>query len=745
MSKTIKNAKASESRKKLGELLIEAGLIDKRILAEALEIQKTEKRKIGQIFIDMGVADDVEIAKALGIQLEIPFVRLRDLEISEEIISVVPHELAHSFSLIPMEKTGQGLLVAMSNPLDLCVLSDLRFVTSMPIHIAVAPEKDILEAIEKYYAEPDLNIDFNSERGDVEGIEIIQRKEEQEKDIYEAQDLLDLTERPPIVRFTNTMLADGIGHGASDIHVEPQKRALIIRYRIDGVLREIMKTDKYVHAPVVSRIKVISNMDISIRRKPQDGKTQVKYGGKVYDLRVSSIPTSYGEKVTIRILNPDMVGIGLEDLGLMEKNFEDFAKAIGAPQGIILVTGPTGSGKSTTLYACLNRLNSPDVNIVTVEDPVEYDIQGINQVQINPQAGITFAAGLRSILRQDPDIVMVGEIRDSETASIACQAAQTGHLVLSTLHTNDASSAVIRLLDLGIEAFLISASLLAVIGQRLVRKICEACKVLHTPSPQILSRLPAHMSGDENATFWKGAGCEACQHTGYSGRLGLFEVLTITPFLREMIGPNVPSIRLRKAAEREGFQSMPMDGIGKAIRGLTTIEEVFRVAPPDPDEASPERVKGSTILEQSKKEQPPTEDSRAPITSTTRKKILVADDNGIILKTLNKVLKSRNYRTVIAENGLEALKLAVQEKPDLIITDLLMPKMDGITLIKKLRDQPSTRNIPIMMLTAKNELETEVEGIDAGADDYLTKPVNAKRLLARVSRMLSRGGEESRQ
>ncbi|MGD8228928.1 MAG: ATPase, T2SS/T4P/T4SS family [Desulfobacteraceae bacterium] len=725
-------------RKKLGQILVEAGLVDEKALEKALEIQSVEKRKIGEILIEMGVADDVMIAKALSTQLTIPLVRLAETEIAEEIISLVPYELAQNHLVIPIKKTEKGLLVAMSNPLDLSLLDDLRFVTRMPIQTAIAPQKDLLEAKEKYYPPRDFKRGIDSQAGIHESVEIIQRKAEEEKDVQDVQELLDLTERPPIVRLTSSLLADAINQKASDIHIEPQKTAVMLRYRIDGIMHETMKIDKHVHAPVVSRIKVISNMDISIRRKPQDGKTQVRHGGKIYDLRVSTIPTSYGEKVTIRILNPDTAGIGLEELGFGEKAYRDFVNAIGAPQGLILVTGPTGSGKSTTLYASLNRLNSPSVNIVTVEDPIEYDIQGINQVQINPQAGITFAAGLRSILRQDPDIVMVGEIRDTETATIACRSAQTGHLVFSTLHTNDASSAVIRLLDLGIEAFLISASLIAVVGQRLVRKICQECKVRHTPSQQILNRLPAHLRQDQSADFWKGAGCKLCQNTGYSGRTGLYEVITITPSLRELIAPGIPPITFKKAAEKEGFRSMTLDGIDKATEGLTTIEEVFRVAAPELEEAAQGPAEEAGKSERGVGKRVPPKTSPAVGSSTREKKVLVADDNGIILKTVSKVLKSKNYITITAENGLEALRLASEEKPDLIITDLLMPKMDGITLIKKLKDQSSTREIPIMMLTAKDEVDSEVEGIDAGADDYLTKPVNAKRLLARVSRLLAR-------
>jgi type IV pilus assembly protein PilB len=737
MNKPIKNSKPPKSRKKLGEYLVESGLIDEKTLTNALEIQKIQKKRIGQILIDMGVADDKEIAKALSSQLKIPLLRLEDIEIPKEIISLIPAEIAENYLLVPVKKTENRLLVAMTNPLELYALDDLRFVTQMAIDIGISSQKDMLEAIEKYYPKRGLQADLDSGPSIGEGLEIIPQVKQEEK---EVQDLMGLIKLPPVVRFTNSILADAINRKASDIHIEPQKNSVMIRYRVDGIMREIMKTDKHVHASLVSRIKVTSNMDISIRRKPQDGKAQVRYSDNSYDLRVSTIPTSYGEKVTIRILDPRGAILGIDDIGLSEKHLRDLEESIKRPQGIILATGPTGSGKSTTLYACLNKLNTPDVNIITVEDPIEFDIQGINQVQINPKAGITFAAGLRSILRQDPDIVMVGEIRDTETASIAFQAAQTGHLVLSTLHTNDASSAVTRLLDLEVEPFLISAALNAVIGQRLVRRICQECKAPDPLSAQIMKRLPSYIAEDKRTTFWKGIGCEACQYTGYSGRLSLIEILMITPYLKDMIAPNVPALTLRKAAEREGFQTMSMDGMRKALNGLTTIEEVFRVAPPEAEKVPQVPILEPSVSapEEMTMEEPPPEGEMASVGSVKPKKILVADDNEVILKILCNLLESENYLIITAKDGLEAMKLTLQEKPDLIVTDYLMPKMDGITLIKKLKSQLSTRYIPIIMITAKDEVDIEVKGIDAGADYYLIKPINSKRLLARVNRLLSR-------
>ncbi|MDQ1336571.1 MAG: Response regulator, partial [Thermodesulfobacteriota bacterium] len=532
MNKTDTPVRAPQQKMRMGEILVKSGLIDNQTLDRALEIQKSQKRRLGQVLVDMGVADQVVIAKTLAKQLRIPYGRLKNVKIAKEVIELVSPQLAENYLVIPLKKKEKSLLVAMADPLDLNALNDLRFFTQLPIEIAVVPEEDIIEALERHYSKGDLKRDLDAGPAIDADIEILREKEPNEK---EAHELLVLTEMPPIVRFTNSMLADAIKQKASDIHIEPQKTSILIRYRVDGILKEVMRAEKHIHAGVVSRIKIVSNLDISIKRKPQDGKAQVRYGGKTFDLRVSTLPTSYGEKVTIRILDPGTAALNPEDLGFSETDLRNLLEAIHRPQGIILVTGPTGSGKSSTLYACLNRLKSPEVNIVTVEDPVEYDVAGINQVQINPAAGITFAAGLRSILRQDPDIVMVGEIRDSETAITAFQAAQTGHLVLSTLHTNDAPSAVIRLMDLKIDPFLVSGSLIAVIGQRLVRKLCQECKTPEALPPEQMEAIRPYLGQDPSSPFWKGIGCEACQFSGYSGRLGLFEVLMITPSFRKKI------------------------------------------------------------------------------------------------------------------------------------------------------------------------------------------------------------------
>lgn len=737
MEQASKIQRLSNKRRMLGACLIEAGLIDREVLDKALRAQKIQKKKLGQILMEMGAASDDQIAQALAGQLNIPLVRLSEIEIPKEIIALVPAELAENYLLIPVKGDGRKLLVATVNPLEFYAMDDLRFVTRMPIEIAVASQGDILRALEKYYPKLELKKDLDLGSGLEDEIEFI-HQEEQEEDNPNLQDLRDLSSLPPIVRFVNKIFGDAIRARASDIHIEPQKGSVLLRYRVDGVMREIMKTDRHVHAPLVSRIKVISNMDISVRRRPQDGRSQVKVGKKSYDLRVSSIPTSYGEKITIRILDQTGAARRLEDLALSEKAFETFEKALSRPEGIILVTGPTGSGKSSTLYACLNRLNSPRVNIFTVEDPVEFDIPGVNQVQVHPQAGITFAVGLRSILRQDPDIVMVGEIRDSETASIAFQAGQTGHLVLSTLHTNDAPSSVTRLLDLGVQPFIVSDSLIAVIGQRLVRKICPKCKAPDELSAKLLKQIAPSLAFERETMFWKGTGCEACQYTGYTGRLAVFEILSVTPTLKEMISSTISATTLQRIAEGQGYEPMVVDGLRKAAQGLTTVEEVFRVTSPESLETchsvSDALTSGEVIGDDGASEKA----SIHPVGSVQPKKILLAEDNEVTLRLIGNYLETENYLITRARTGVEALKLTFQQKPDLIITDLMMPELDGIGLIKKLKSQLVTRYIPIIMLTVKSDLDSEVAAINAGADDYITKPVNAKRLLARVGRLIQR-------
>jgi type IV pilus assembly protein PilB len=755
MSPSTENSSSLPSkRKKLGELLLQAKLIDLKTLESALEIQKTHQKKIGQILVDMGVADDEQIAKALASQLKIPFIRLNDVLIPREVIDRVPLEMAENYHLIPVKQVKQQLVIAMANPLEFHAMDDLRFITQMRVFITVAPQSDILSAIHKYYPRRGLDQDLGPDLGGAEAIEIVGQSRTpalwQPKE-QKVQDLLNVSELPPVVRFTHTILADAIKMNASDIQIEPQKDNVIVGYRVDGILREIMRIDKQNHLSLVSQIKIIASMDISIRRKPQNGRAQVRLGESRFDLRVSTIPVSYGEKVTLRIFSTDAEGLGLADLGFSETDLQRITEAISSPRGMILVTGPAGGGKSGTLYAMLKHLHASTADIATVEDPIEVEMAGIHQEEIVSHAGGTFAGGLASILKLNPEIVMVGEIPDADTAQSAFQAAQDGHLVLSALPATDATAAVARLLDLGVDASVMADSLIAVIGQRLVRKICNNCKTPDPLTPQLFEQLDPFLQPDHAKKFWKGSGCEACQYSGYAGRLGIFEIFMITPAIREILTKNaaggfagtVVAERLRNAADADGFTTLKMDGIAKAFMGRTTMEEVLRMAPPEQDDAAQEfldqaaksRWKSFSVPAESEVHRP---EPPASIACIRPEKILIVDDNRVILKILKNILESQNYLTVSASNGLEALKIAHQEKPDLIVTDYLMPEMDGMMLITKLKSQMSTRFIPIIMLTSKDEVDAEVAVINAGADDYLTKPVNPKRLIVRINRLLNR-------
>lgn len=569
--------KSMRWHKRLGAYLLSAGLIDESTLAKALEAQKKQahpKTKIGKLLIEMGMTDDLNIAKTLASQLNIDFIHLKDLKIPKDVLRIIPASIATSSMIIPISRNGKKLVVAMANPLEQYVIDDLRFITQLDVHIAVAPEIEVSDAIKRYYINA-VNNELPQEKDIDAFLEVIEDERMHDED-DDAQDLLGLVEQAPVVKFTNHILANAIKFRASDIHIEPRNSDTMIRYRVDGIMREILQVSKKSHFSVIARLKIMANMDISIRRRPQDGRARIKFNHREYDLRLSTIPTSYGEKVTIRILDPEGAKFELNELGLIDQDLETVKNMIHRNQGMILVTGPTGSGKSTTLYACLNKLNRPEVNIITVEDPVEFDVPGVNQVQINPQAGITFASGLRSILRQDPDIVMVGEIRDKETATIAFQASQTGHLVFSTLHTNDSPSTITRLVDMGIEPYIISSGLTSVVGQRLVRKLCQNCRKPDPKSSELIKRYNAYLPKEIKPIFWINNGCDECHSIGYKGRIGVYEILKISRAIQEVLVSRTTMKDVRRIAESEGFHMLAYDGLQKAIQGITSHDELVR-------------------------------------------------------------------------------------------------------------------------------------------------------------------------
>ncbi|MFP4475950.1 MAG: ATPase, T2SS/T4P/T4SS family [Desulfatibacillaceae bacterium] len=730
-------------RARLGECLLAAGVIDQKTLDEALEMQKASERRLGQILIGMGAVDEFQIAHTLAGQLKIPYIRLRSPKIPDDVIRKVPWNTADMYNLVPVKIKDNELYVAMEDPLNVFAVDDVRFASGMKVRRVAAPRTDILHTIEKYYHSGRLAEEVDKAPAMDDLIELIPRANTPDK---ETEQLEVLSTRSPIIKLVNAILADAIKLGASDIHVEPQLDVVVVRYRVDGIMRETMRLDKHLAPGIVSRIKVIGDLDISIRRKPQDGGAKIRKDNKCYDLRISTIPTSYGEKVVIRVLDPENANVHLEMVDLSDDVFAQYGKALSGTSGIVLVTGPTGSGKSTTLYASLKRLHTSQVNIVTVEDPVEYDMRGINQVQINPRAGITFASGLRSILRQDPDIIMVGEIRDQETAEIAFNAAQTGHLVLSTLHTNDAPSAVDRLFDLAVEPFLIASSLSAVVAQRLVRTVCASCK---TPDPEAEAawKQVAHLRPDvKNPRLFKGKGCEVCQFSGYSGRAGIFELISMTPALREVVKSGKGGDgKLLEIARKDGYRPLMMHGLEKVLAGVTTVEEVLRVAPTPAD--APQTAKTTAdpdsgmAVEETGNDAAPSAGARdamkPPIGPARPKRILVADDSATVRSMLKHVLEAEGYDVLLAGDGLEALRTAHQRKPDLILLDNVMPQMTGLSVIKKLKSHLSLRYIPIIMITARDEVENEVSSLEAGADDYVTKPLEKRRLMARIRRYLN--------
>ncbi len=556
----------------LGQVLQQLGLITADQLAEALDIQARTGERVGQILRDIGAVTDGDLARGMAHQWGYTYLSLADAKIDVETAKRIPHALAVRHKCIALEGRNGRLVLAIADPLNVVAVDDVRLITGMEVDLVVATEEDIGNALARVYQLADVIID-RAMRDSVTDYTV----ETGDDDQQSVEQLRALTEEAPVVKLVNLLIDDAVKQNASDIHVEPHRGGVWIRFRVDGVLSDVMNPPKNLKAALVSRIKIMADMDIAERRRPQDGRIHLTADGRSIDLRVSTLPTMFGEKIVMRLLDHSSTQIGLARLGMHSDTLRLWETAASKPHGMVLVTGPTGSGKTTTLYATLTKLNTLDQNIVTVEDPVEYQITRINQVQVNPKAGMTFANGLRSILRQDPDIVMVGEIRDRETAEIAVQAALTGHLVLSTLHTNDAAGAITRLVDMGVEPFLISSSLISVLAQRLARAICPRCKVAYSPPTDALGRLGADARIDPDVTFYRGRGCDYCRGTGYRGRIGIFELLTISDPVRDMVVHRASSTELKAQSIREGMRTLRDDGLEKVMSGISTIEEILRV------------------------------------------------------------------------------------------------------------------------------------------------------------------------
>ena len=561
---------------KIGIILVKNKIITEKQLQQALKIQKQNpEKRIGEILIDLKYLSDEELLNALSMQFGIPVVNLSKYEIKEDIIKILPEEMIKKYKVIPINRFGNTLILAVDDPSDIAAIDDIKFYTGYNIDVVIASIKDIRATIDRIFDNASALDSINS-NFDLDDIEY--EAGDDDDDNADITTIEKETQEGPVVKLVNYILTEAVKRKVSDIHIEQFEKSFRVRYRIDGVLSEFMKLPMKMRNAIVSRIKIMSHLNIAERRVPQDGRIKLKYDkNKEIDFRVSTLPTLFGEKVVLRLLDKSNLQLDLKVLGFEKRELQLFHEAIQKPYGMILVTGPTGSGKTTTLYSALTELNKIDVNISTAEDPVEYNLEGINQVQIREQVGLTFAAALRSFLRQDPDIILVGEMRDLETAEIGVKAALTGHLVLSTLHTNDAPGTVTRLIDMGVEPFLIASSLLLVVAQRLARKICSNCKKEIQIDKKVLRRygVPEHEL-DEFKVF-KGEGCDVCNGTGYKGRVALYEIMPMTEELRDIVTRGATTLEIKEIAIKEGMKTLRDVGLMKVNQGITTLEEVSRV------------------------------------------------------------------------------------------------------------------------------------------------------------------------
>ncbi|RJQ33124.1 MAG: type IV-A pilus assembly ATPase PilB [Actinobacteria bacterium] len=556
-----------KSKKKLGQIVLDAGLITEQQLEQALNEQ--DGKPIAKTMVELGMVSEAQIASALAKEMGIPYVDLANYKLNHHASTAIPQDLAQRYEVIPIDFEDDALVVAMFDPSNVFAIDDLRILTGYEIRPVISTESDILNAISlAYQADQQLEevVDTVDSEIDIESLD------DAAEDVTEVAD-----KNSPVVKIIDSLLVESVRQNANDIHVEPQENEVRIRYRIDGVLHDVTNSPKKIQGGLISRLKIMSGLDIAERRVPQDGRFGLKIDGKAVDFRVATLPTVYGEKVVIRLLEKESINIGLPELGMSKYSLDSFSKSFTKPYGAILVTGPTGCGKTTTLYAALTQLNSIEKNLITVEDPVEYKVDGVNQVQINMRAGLTFAAGLRSILRNDPDIVMIGEIRDKETAKIAIESALTGHLVLSTLHTNDSPSTLTRLIEMDVEPFLIASAVDVIVAQRLARKLCKYCKQEFKPSKESLLKAGFETDKLAGKTFYRAVGCKKCSNTGYKGRVGIFEIMRINEEIQKLTVGRATGQEIKRAAIKAGMKTLKQDGFEKVMDGVTSLEEIVRV------------------------------------------------------------------------------------------------------------------------------------------------------------------------
>jgi type IV pilus assembly protein PilB len=561
---------------RLGDLLVSYGLISQQQLDRTLADQRGTGERLGRVLVRQGAISDDQLVGFLSRQYGIPSINPAELEVPREVLALVPVEVARKHQVLPVKRTGDSLVVAVADPTNVATLDDIAFMTNLQVAPLVASEDGIARAIDRLYTPDSPEMDEVVAELEVGDVEVVDGEDESwsRMDVFELKESAD---EAPVVRLVNMILVQAIRQGASDIHLEPFEKSFRVRFRVDGMLREVMKPAKKIEAAVTSRIKIMANLDIAERRVPQDGRIKLRYGGREIDFRVSTLPTIFGESTVLRILDKNALQLDLTMLGFDPWSLEQFTRAIRQPYGMILITGPTGSGKTTTLYSAIHTVNSPDVKILTVEDPVEYNLAGVNQVQVNDQVGRSFAAALRSFLRQDPDVILVGETRDLETAQIGIRAALTGHLVLSTLHTNDCPSTVARLLDMGVPPFLVASALSLVVAQRLGRKVCKDCREGYEIAEEELLPLGHVPRGQGRLTLQRGRGCPTCAGTGMKGRVAIYEVMPVGEELRGLVLRNAPTAEIRELALSQGMRTLRQSALQKVLDGVMPLEEVLRV------------------------------------------------------------------------------------------------------------------------------------------------------------------------
>ena len=744
----------TRTRRRIGELLLDEGIIDaaqlQRALSEA-QVIKGKKERLGHTIVRLGFASEQDIARALAAQLHLDYFDGPAIPVNDLLVAQIPAGLAERNVLLPLRMEPDGTIVVVcADPTNVVAFDDVRLASkARRVRPVVAPASLLEVAIRKAYG-------FDQRAG-----ELIDALDDGIND----QDLDDLAgvEDAPVIRLAEGILADAVEARASDIHVEPGREETAVRYRIDGVLQRVMSVPRSATGALTSRLKLMSGMDIAERRRPQDGRARFKGKGAEVDLRVSSLPSMHGEKIVIRILRKGAEQLELTDVGFTPQQMQQVLAAVDRPQGLILITGPTGAGKTSTLYSFLGHLASERNNIITVEDPVEYELPGVNQTQVHERIDFTFAKALRTVLRQDPDIVMVGEIRDPETAELAMQASLTGHLVFSTLHTNDAPSAVVRLRDLGIPSYLIASSLTMVIGQRLGRAICKNCGADDTPDDATLASLHMSPRDLEHMKFRKGKGCQQCNQTGYRGRTGIFEIMTVESTVREQIANQGSESALRTASRRTGMRTLREDALDKAAAGITTLEEVLRTTTTDLVDAGACPVCTQSVnddfalcpwcgidlrpnacsrcerhLEMGWKVCPTcgTPCNGGPAKDRNAKPVLMVVDGDASTRTAVAVMAESDYKVVGVSDGAGALIAVHHTPPDVMLMAVDLPDMDGYAVTAELRARPVTENLPVVLMTTGDA--EAVDGAGVGVDDHVAKPLDADVLLARLDAVRNR-------